>query len=478
MIAEILDRRFVLAAVAQAQQDLGQQQLRGDPPVEHREDLRDLARDALVKGSAAEADAIEQVKAEQPQLRGPAEQGQSVLEEHFAYLPQDPFLSAVQSALTEYFEEVEPARIETVGAVGERRLRGAGGEAADVPAVTRRHLRMDEPPGAPARTRLFERFSYTDPRWVRSKLSEWFTKWNGPHEFRDTDRPSVTRLAGDARLILVSDWASGLERAGLVAQRIREAVEDSLSRKQDVHVIHLGDTYYSGWRREFKDNFLRLWPVLAGEEKRVGSWALNANHDMYSGGDGYYGLLDGEARFARQGGLSFFHLQNDHWDVLGLDTAYEDHDLNGSQARWVERVVDGSDRKALLLSHHQPFSARNKKGGKLRESLGRVLRPDAPAIDAWFWGHEHRHAEYEDFGGVRNGRLIGHGGVPVWMWRTESAPYRAPERWEYRERKPGSSLMPWAMFGFAILDLHGPKIDLTYVNEAGGRYRPEDSEIS
>jgi hypothetical protein len=43
---------------------------------------------------------------------------------------------------------------------------------------------------------------------------------------------------------------------------------------------------------------------------------------MYSGGIGYFNDLLGNARFAAQQGLRYFALTNDHWLIIGLDTAY------------------------------------------------------------------------------------------------------------------------------------------------------------
>lgn len=193
---------------------------------------------------------------------------------------------------------------------------------------------------------------------------------------------------------------------------------------------------------------------------------------MYSGGHGFYELLE-DPRFAGHQGYSFFHLQNEHWNILGLDTAYKEHDLAGNQAAWVERVAGDAPRKTFLLSHHQPFSGRNKGGGQLRYTLRAVLRHDRP-VDVWFWGHEHRHAHYQAQSlGVRTGRLLGHGGVPAWMLRHADASHPFPEKWEYRHRLPGAHIQPWAMLGFAVLDLAGPVIHVRYVNERGATYLTE-----
>src|SRR5207237_885587 len=82
------------------------------------------------------------------------------------------------------------------------------------------------------------------------------------------------------------------------------------------------------WREEYERHFLPYWPHAEGD-RSLRSWALNGNHDMYSGGHGYFGFLLRDPRFAGQQGSSHFRLAGRWWQLLGLDTAYRDHDLAG-----------------------------------------------------------------------------------------------------------------------------------------------------
>ena len=80
------------------------------------------------------------------------------------------------------------------------------------------------------------------------------------------------------------------------------------------------------------------------------------------GGEGYFKVLlpaFGQA-------ASYFALQNDHWILVGLDSAYEDHDLAGNQVAWLEQIVQrAGDRKVVVFSHHQPYSLFDSQGPKL-----------------------------------------------------------------------------------------------------------------
>ncbi len=117
---------------------------------------------------------------------------------------------------------------------------------------------------------------------------------------------------------------------------------------------------------------------------------------------------------------SYFALQNDHWVLVGLDSAYVDHDLAGDQVAWLEKIVENAgDRKVVLFSHHQPYSLFDSQGPKLVEKLGGLL--GRRKLFAWYWGHEHRCVLFDPHPAWGlHGRCIGHGGLSVFprsAWR-------------------------------------------------------------
>jgi len=217
---------------------------------------------------------------------------------------------------------------------------------------------------------------------------------------------------------------------------MRGIVLQSIAEHRDVHVVHLGDVYYSGWDYEYKDRFLSYWPVKPSDGGRAGSWCLNGNHDMYSGGHAYFDTLLKEPLFKPQGQASFFRLYNADWQLFGLDTAWDDNGLKDPQASWVLNELTANGQKAILLTHHQLFSAYENGldvGQVIREKLGSAL--EANRIHAAFWGHEHRCVIYDPVQHVKYGRLIGHGGVPVYMTHAKDDPYPAPANYEHRRYK-------------------------------------------
>ena len=322
---------------------------------------------------------------------------------------------------------------------------------------------------------IFREFGPCDPLWMETKLAEGWQAMIGKPAFPDSP-PHPVPLASDAQVILVGDWGTGLPGAVSVGEAIRERIEQARGREQ--HLIHLGDVYYSGWREEYETRFLTHWPVER-EEREVLCWALNGNHDMYSGGHGYFGFLLHDPRFRGHwrgdpghiAPASYFSIENENWQLLGLDSAYADHDLAGSQAQWVASKV-GHGPRTILLSHHQPFSAYQPVGGAMTARIIQALRRER--LDVWFWGHEHRCTIYgsDPVSWLGFGSCVGNGGVPQLLPDPPLSPEQqrtagcAPLTWAYNgeERADGDA---WLRFGFAVLSFDGPRLTVEYVDERG-----------
>jgi calcineurin-like phosphoesterase family protein len=305
----------------------------------------------------------------------------------------------------------------------------------------------------------------SDPGWIQV-VGSMITRWrHGRAPF--VERPGAPpALAESARIVIVGDWGSGLPRAARVADRIREQLTDPAAEPRQKHVIHLGDVYYGGEQDEYHENFLKPWPVAPGT-RDVASYTLNGNHDMYTGGKAYFATGLSDARFAGQGGSSTFVLANEHWQFLALDTSYEDAGLHGDQADWVRQMrTDNPGRKTVLLSHHQLFSAYEAGAHTLRQKISPVL--EEQPIDAWFWGHEHRCMAYRDLERVRFASCIGHGGIPEYLAEQALSPPKGLV-YEYRKQH-GTGWQPWNTFGFVVLDVDGPRIEVQYIDEDGERH--------
>jgi len=395
-------------------------------------------------------------------------------------------------------------------------MASSGGQAAGVPYLSRAPLvsmmqsRMEEAldeagvpdPGKPASlwsrlVRAIEHalhispgsFTPDDPDWytfIARGVLERLAAGNAPFNPAPAEYDDV---ADDARLVVVGDWGTGLPRARDVATHMHEAIDTAVASHRQVHVLHLGDVYYSGFETEDRRRFLDLWPVTREQAAAgVTSWSLNGNHDMYSGGFGYFGTLLGDPRFQAQRSpdgkpTSFFRLRSPSWDFVGVDTAW-DTDVTSAgqiavlqdpQATYVADVAAGSSRKLVLFSHHQLVSVYDKPdlGSTLPAKLAPVLHGNR--VTAWWWGHEHRAITYGAAAGVSYPRCLGHGGVPILPDPAPPAGSSPPITWHSTRtvREDGQERI---RFGFAVLDLHPDRIEVAYVDDDG--YTPHTETIT
>jgi len=291
-------------------------------------------------------------------------------------------------------------------------------------------------------------FSNADPLWATvlgSLIAKWLTRDAAP--ISDPVRTQPIAIEDEAHVALFSDWGTGRPPALAVAHEIT---------KRDVgYLIHLGDIYYAGTEDEVAERFLSVLPTST----RLKRWfALNANHEMYSGGHAYFDrVLPAAGQPA-----SYFCLENTHWRIIGLDTAHKDQELRKPQVEWLVALVSPSEgRMNILLSHHQLFSCFERTSAKLLNQVAPLL--DAGLIHAWFWGHEHKHIVYKKHRGVL-ARCIGHGAIPA------NPPPARLSRPEFAVQFVNRRLRPDSLQGvngFASLRFNGPSLDVEYVDEDG-----------
>ncbi len=278
--------------------------------------------------------------------------------------------------------------------------------------------------------------SRCDPRWAGTLVS--YLGYFGrdgqrrriPYVTPDAAGPSVIPIAPNARIALLSDWGTGRRTAAAVLQNLA-------AQSPDI-VIHLGDIYYAGTAAECETNFRH--PMAAALDRaRVPVFTLSGNHDMYSGGEGYYGLIarlnDGPWRQR----ASFFCLRStdNRWQFIALDTglhAYDPFDqrpltrLDPAEEDWAAARIAEFPGQTVLLSHHPLFSATAQIGPggpegwnpRLMASFQRFAA--AGQVAAWFWGHEHTMALYAPFMGLPQGRCIGCGAIPMFVADQPYAP--------------------------------------------------------
>lgn len=264
-------------------------------------------------------------------------------------------------------------------------------------------------------------------KWAESFFEFW--KIRKPHPWKDT--PSNIILNDVSRVAVLGDWGSGIYGAPVCTQSIER------DRAGYDVLLHLGDVYYSGDVEEIDERFHAFWPDPAktdwASKQSVIHRACNSNHEMYSGGHGYF---DTVSKFDQS--ASYFSLSNDHWILAGLDTGYEEGSLVDGQVHWLKKLIAEADgRRIVLFSHHQPFSWFGNGYEGVRTKLAEVLHDRS--IFAWYWGHEHtcafydRHPVYGFWG-----RCAGHGGFPYFRQNFEGIPSE-------KTRTAGGQTLQWKL---------------------------------
>jgi len=261
-----------------------------------------------------------------------------------------------------------------------------------------------------------------------------------------------------ARIAILGDWGTGQPEAKALLQAIA-------GKNPDI-VIHLGDIYYSGTEFEMTNYFLNSWSSTFDLTK-VRTFTLTGNHDMYSGGGAYYQLIQKLGQPA-----SYFCLRNDDWQFIALDTGLHDDNaldatptfLEDTEVAWLkDKIATAGNRRTVLLSHHQLFTANEDIGGvavnqKFKAQVASIL----PNVTVWFWGHEHNQVIYKPYQGVL-GRCIGHAAYPVGITEISDEPNHPEVPTEDVKLTKGPSFYS---HGYVVMDLDGAAARVAYYQDS------------
>jgi hypothetical protein len=340
--------------------------------------------------------------------------------------------------------------------------------------------------------------NWLKPSFIWMYIKAFFYKCSYPI-YKDK-RQGIFKMPNSEKvsIALVSDWATDTIDSDRVGFMMRQFIDDFIPDKPRKelgnyippeetplfsnadYTIHLGDVYYLGTEREIDANFgnKSSWPY-----GKKGSFALSGNHEMYSGGDAFYhSLLKKMGTKEQPQEAGFFCLENDYWRVIALDTGYNSvgipwinkkFNLTRKQMDWLKNTIkmDNDNRGIVFLSHHQYFSAFEKRSYpktaiQIAELLSEANVENRSVL--WFWGHEHRLAFYDlhQIGkGVKAfGRCIGHGSMPQTdhKFDTEKA---KKSKLLYFDAKQNGLLdnKPIGRNGYVRMKFLGDTLDLEYI---------------
>lgn len=257
--------------------------------------------------------------------------------------------------------------------------------------------------------------------WLRSGGKKVYRDWKEAGKGDPNYGVIDYRFPPDARIAIIGDWGTGLDDA-------RAMLREIFADHRPTAIIHLGDVYYSGTIEECADKFTRPFGELFQTTPPVPVFTIPGNHDYYAWGVGFFDMLGHlnttDPSWQQQASYFCLRCADDRWQFLAMDTAQSDGDpldarnpmsptLRPSEQEWLLDKLAGFPGKTVLCSHHQVFSFRaavNAPPGApyLNAGLRDVFGDRLDRVPAWYWGHEHSLALYQNgLFGVAKGRLIG-----------------------------------------------------------------------
>jgi hypothetical protein len=311
-----------------------------------------------------------------------------------------------------------------------------------------------------------------DPGWIEAFAVFLESLFVGRHGF--VTAPQTIRIPNQVKIGLAGDWGTGEWRSSQNPAPSTDVGEQMGKLNPDI-TIHLGDVYYAGTGDQEQHLLVNLWPRAL-----LGSFALNSNHEMYSGSKPYFDAI-GQAPFAQQQGCSYFALENDNWIIVGLDSAYFSCEgelyMNGLLfpegfpneqnsfllEKGVRAQLDG--KKVIVLTHHNGMDDPGESTNTLFEQVTNAF-PGNTGPDYWYWGHQHLGVVYKPQGpaGVRC-RCCGHGALPCGA----ASVLENSSNVIWHEKRPANDpdISERIVNGFAMLTLDGPNIEEAFFDEQG-----------
>ncbi len=314
------------------------------------------------------------------------------------------------------------------------------------------------------------KYQQLDPCWELVAGTVWLENLLHRHPFPPGAPASTVPIPDQVSISIAGDFGTG-----------NFGADDSPSTKISKiiasfkpHItIHLGDVYYAGTSEEEATKLISYWPSGS-----IGSFTLNSNHEMYSGGGPYFNDAVGGPVFNKfQSPFSFFALENSNWIVLGLDSAYNAGVLklymDGSlgrdaQIQFLQAMV-AKKKRMIILTHHHGLAVNGVQSDPPSNLFAQVASPlrDSPSPAYWYWGHKHVGAVYKplDSNNGMRCRCVGHGALP---WALSSDLKNSTQVEWFERCNAGDTNDPVRVFnGFVHLELNGVNLKETFYDEKG-----------
>jgi hypothetical protein len=270
------------------------------------------------------------------------------------------------------------------------------------------------------------KFCQLDPLWMAVLCYYFYYKVfpEKKHPFVNPALPlenvTVPNIPQTAKVAIIGDWGTGKWRDGKKHECPSELVIQGVIDEKPDFIIHLGDVYYAGTKREERKHLLDRLP----ESYKGKVFTMNSNHEMYDGANGLLGTTLKDPRFTHQGGSSCFAIEIGNWVIVALDSAYYDDSflyMDGSlknkeggegQLKFLSAYAK-KGKKLMLLTHHNGILVKSKpeRNSNLWNEVVSAIGNKLP--DAWYWGHVHNGIVYNGNLDIYKGYETLNGGEPI-----------------------------------------------------------------
>ena len=315
-----------------------------------------------------------------------------------------------------------------------------------------------------------------DAGWLEA-LAEWLENLlKAKHPFNSG--PVVMNIPDNVQIALAGDWGTGDWRTQKNPSPSTKVCKAIKAIKPHL-TIHLGDVYYAGTDDEEQHILTKSWPPGV-----LGAFALNSNHEMYSGAGAYFNAI-GKAPFQLQGPCSYFALENAHWIIVGLDSAYFSDEWSlyrdgaifragGSmeQLDFLKAQV-AKGKEIILLTHHNGVA---EDGSSKTPLWAQVMSafPTGGGPAYWYWGHMHAGVWYDAKAtGAVQCRCCGHGALPCGP--APNLDHNPNIVWHECRKAGDPDISDRVLNGFAVMSLDGQEITEKFFDETGALAWPVSS---
>lgn len=188
------------------------------------------------------------------------------------------------------------------------------------------------------------------------------------------------------------------------------------------------------------------------------------------------------ALFSLQQGCSYFALENAHWVIVGLDSAYYSDEsklymhgslgTDGAQIDFLKKQA-AKGKRVIVLTHHDGLVADGSSPELAADTAPRLWDQVISAFPAgsgpayWYWAHVHSAIAYtpQPPGNVRC-RCAGHGALPQ---GDPTAALKDKPNVTWFESRPAHDpdIPERVLNGFVALSLNGPELKEAFYDENG-----------